>query len=131
MSSERIIQDSLVQDERWRDAADNLEAAAWFGRGDYVVGQLADGLASEVEAGDITKKELRKGVSWLRILDAEAAIHAGGDISSLEGSDWDEAITRRVAYVSGRQAVKSVGTKFEQRRRAMGRERRGMRKRGW
>ncbi len=80
------------------------------------VEQIAQTIADEVVVGELAIKALRQQVAQANNFDREAVEIANGSINNLSNEDFSEALARRIAHHSGRQALYMVKT--QKRRQA-------------
>jgi hypothetical protein len=104
--TERQLTDTAILDERWAEATEDV-----FKHDEEIADQaVAHGLelADAVALGELAIGNLREFVNWANDLDREAVEAAGGSISNFEEADQREAVARRIAHLSGRNALGQV-----------------------
>jgi hypothetical protein len=114
MTTNRLLKDVANRDERWREAAEGIVEAGWGldDQGEYWGVRIADAVVLERTSLDRVSQQLSIASYWHE----QVAEATGGVLESLRGGDCDEALARRVAYVSLRRGKNRVRTEAHHRR---------------
>lgn len=96
----------VMNGTEWQEAAQEMLAADWKFK--EQVGYYAEVLEDRVLNAECAVEQLRRGLSWVNALDAEAAkLGINLDIGDADGT---EALARRIAHHAGRSALHRIGT---------------------
>ncbi len=106
MESLNQIEELVIGDIRWREAAQGIVDYVWTVKDE--AWWLAELMVRQHLAGQFSVGELRAGASWANALDAEACRVYGGDLTV--GKQQLERTARRLLNHSGRLALKAVGS---------------------
>ncbi len=104
MQQNNRITEWALDEYVWAESVEGVLLNGW--EFDTEVELHADRLASSVCTGQVSIKDLRRGVRFANELDREAVEVYGADLSA--GEQQDERIARRLMHHAGRQALTLV-----------------------